>query len=83
MTEGRNKGLGIVVYIAEGRKTASKKSMAEFQMILVDRQRIARDTMAFWLEADGANFEFKAGQHPDFVFTRPYMVGESHNSPQT
>jgi ferredoxin-NADP reductase len=51
-----------------------------YEMTLVDRQRIARDTMAFWFEADGASFEFRAGQHADFVFTRPCMVGESHNS---
>ena len=54
--------------------------MAECQMTLVDRQRIARDTMAFWFEADGASFEFRAGQHADFVFIRPYMVGENSNS---
>jgi ferredoxin-NADP reductase len=52
-----------------------------YEMTLVDRQRIARDTMAFWFEADGgASFDFRAGQHADFVFTRPCMVGESHNS---
>jgi ferredoxin-NADP reductase len=37
--------------------------MAEYQMTLVDRQRIARDTMAFWFEPNGASFEFRAGQH--------------------
>jgi ferredoxin-NADP reductase len=45
--------------------------MAEYQVTLVDRQRIARDTMAFWFEANGASFEFCAGQHADFAFTRP------------
>jgi ferredoxin-NADP reductase len=54
--------------------------MAEYQMTLVDRQRIARDTMAFWFEADGAAFEFRAGQHADFVFARPCMGSESDNS---
>jgi ferredoxin-NADP reductase len=54
--------------------------MAEYRMTLVDRQRIARDTMAFWFEADGASFEFRAGQHADFVFTRPCMGSESDNS---
>jgi ferredoxin-NADP reductase len=54
--------------------------MAEYQMTLVDRQRIARDTMAFWFEADGTRFEFRAGQHADFVFTRPCMGSESDNS---
>jgi len=42
--------------------------MAEYQMILVDRQRIARDTMAFWFDANGPRYEFRAGQHADFVF---------------
>jgi ferredoxin-NADP reductase len=54
--------------------------MAEYQMTLVDRQRIARDTMAFWFEANGASFEFRAGQHADFVFTRPCTGSESDNS---
>jgi ferredoxin-NADP reductase len=42
--------------------------MAEYQMTLMDRQRIARDTMAFWFDPNGANFGFRAGQHADFVF---------------
>lgn len=42
--------------------------MAEYQMTLVDRQRIARDTMAFWFAANGARYEFRPGQHADFVF---------------
>jgi ferredoxin-NADP reductase len=54
--------------------------MAEYQMTLVDRQRIARDTMAFWFKANGASFEFRAGQHADFVFTRPCMGSECDNS---
>ena len=54
--------------------------MAEYQMTLVDRQRIARDTMAFWFDTNGANFEFRAGQHADFVFTHPCMGSESDNS---
>ena len=54
--------------------------MGEYQMTLVDRQRIARDTMAFWFDANGANFEFRAGQHADFVFTHPCMGSESDNS---
>ena len=52
--------------------------MAEYQMTLVDRQRIARDTMAFWFDTNGANFEFRAGQHADFVST--HMGSESDNS---
>ena len=42
--------------------------MAEYQMTLIDRQRIARGTMAFWFDTDGARYEFRAGQHADFVF---------------
>jgi len=54
--------------------------MAEYQMTLVDRQRIARDTVAFWLDANGASFDFRAGQHADFVFTDPSVQSESDNS---
>src|SRR5260370_40486521 len=50
------------------------------QMTLVDRQRIARDTMAFWFDANGTSFEFRAGQHADFVFTHPCTGSESDNS---
>ena len=42
--------------------------MAEYQMTLIDRQRIARGTMAFWFDTNGARYEFRAGQHADFVF---------------
>jgi ferredoxin-NADP reductase len=42
--------------------------MAEYQMTLMDRQRIARETMAFWFDTNGARYEFRAGQHADFVF---------------
>jgi len=34
--------------------------MALCHMTLVDRQRIARDTMAFWFDTNGASFEFRA-----------------------
>jgi ferredoxin-NADP reductase len=34
----------------------------------MDRQRIARDTMAFWFDTNGARYDFRAGQHADFVF---------------
>jgi ferredoxin-NADP reductase len=54
--------------------------MAEFEMTLVDRQRIARDTMAFWFDTNGASFGFRAGQHADFVFAHPGVEGESDNS---
>jgi ferredoxin-NADP reductase len=54
--------------------------MAEYEMTLVDRQRIARDTMAFWFDTNGASFGFRAGQHADFVFTHPCMESEGDNS---
>jgi len=54
--------------------------MAEYQMTLVDRQRIAKHTMAFWFDTNGANFEFRAGQHADFVFTHACTGSESDNS---
>jgi len=54
--------------------------MAEYQMTLMDRQRIARDTMAFWFDTNGPRYEFRAGQHADFVFTHPCMGSESDNS---
>jgi len=36
--------------------------------------------IAFWFDTNGANFEFRAGQHADFVFTHPCMGSESDNS---
>ncbi|HWY45548.1 MAG TPA: FAD-dependent oxidoreductase [Candidatus Sulfotelmatobacter sp.] len=42
--------------------------MAEYLMTLMDRQRIARDTLAFWFDTNGARYEFRAGQHADFAF---------------
>jgi ferredoxin-NADP reductase len=54
--------------------------MAEYEMMLVDRQRIARDTMAFWFDTNGASFEFRAGQHADFAFTRACMGSACDNS---
>jgi ferredoxin-NADP reductase len=50
------------------------------EMTLVGRQRIARDTMSFWFDANGANFEFRAGQHADFVLTDPCMGSAGDNS---
>jgi|HubBroStandDraft_6_1064221.scaffolds.fasta_scaffold144411_3 ferredoxin-NADP reductase len=54
--------------------------MAEYQMTLVDRQRIARDTMAFWFDTRGERYEFRAGQHADFAFAHPSIGSESDNS---
>src|SRR5229473_2268747 len=54
--------------------------MALCHMTLVDRQRIARDTMAFWFDTNGASFEFRAGQHADFIPTRSFPGGDDGSS---
>jgi ferredoxin-NADP reductase len=51
-----------------------------YEMTLVDRQRVARDTMAFWFDANGTSFEFRPGQHADFVLTQPCIGSDSDNS---
>jgi ferredoxin-NADP reductase len=53
--------------------------MAEYRMTLVDRQKIAADTMAFWFEPDDGYFEFRAGQHVDLVFAQPQQGCENDN----
>ena len=45
--------------------------MPDYQMTLMDRQTIARDTMAFWLDTNGTSYPFRAGQHADFSFLQP------------
>ena len=50
--------------------------MAEYEMTLMDRQRVARNTMAFWFDTNGAHYEFRAGQHADFTFWQPYVNRE-------
>lgn len=54
--------------------------MALCQMTLVDRQRIARDTMAFWFDTNGVSFEFRAGQHADFIPTGPFKGADGGSS---
>jgi ferredoxin-NADP reductase len=53
--------------------------MAEYRMTLVDRQKIALDTMAFWFELDDGHFEFRAGQHVDLVFAHAKQGCENDN----
>ena len=53
--------------------------MAEYQMTLVERREIARGTMAFWFQTNGAKYEFRAGQHADFGFMRPSEGDEGDN----
>lgn len=54
--------------------------MAEYQMTLVDRREIARRTMAFSLDTNGAQYEFRAGQHADFAFLNPSEGDAADNS---
>jgi len=53
--------------------------VADYQMTLVDRQRIARGTMTFWFDTNGSDYDFRAGQHADFAFLRPSAGDESDN----
>ena len=50
--------------------------MAEYQMTLIDRRRIARDTMACWFDTNGSRYKFRAGQHADFAFVHPSLEGD-------
>jgi ferredoxin-NADP reductase len=54
--------------------------VADYQMTLVDRQRIARGTMTFWFDTNGSEYDFRAGQHADFAFMHPPFGDESDNS---
>src|SRR5271167_24484 len=54
--------------------------MPEHQMILTDRQRIARDTMAFWFNAKETGFSFRPGQHADFIFAQTETGGRIEGS---
>jgi ferredoxin-NADP reductase len=53
--------------------------VADYQMTLVDRQRIARGTMTFWFDTNGSDYNFRAGQHADFALLHPSAGGESDN----
>jgi ferredoxin-NADP reductase len=54
--------------------------MADYQMTLVDRQRIARGTMTFWFDTNGSDYDFRAGQHADFAFMHAPVGDESDNA---
>src|ERR1700745_588298 len=54
--------------------------MAEYQMTLKHRERIARDTMAFSFDTNGTRYEFRAGQHADFLFLDPPLEQEGDKS---
>jgi len=62
------------------RKDQAKEGLvADYQMTLVDRQRIARGTMTFWFDTNGSDYDFRAGQHADFAFLHPSVGDESDN----
>jgi ferredoxin-NADP reductase len=65
-----------------GRGKAQEKEeiVADYQMTLVDRQRIARGTMTFWFDTNGSDYDFRAGQHADFAFMHPPVGDEGDNS---
>src|SRR2546429_9978620 len=54
--------------------------MAEYQMTLKHRERIARDTMAFSFDTNGTRYEFRAGHHADFLFLDAPLEQEGDNS---
>ena len=54
--------------------------MPEHPITLVRRERIARDTLAFWFDTNGASYQFRAGQHADFAFLQPSPEHERDNS---
>jgi ferredoxin-NADP reductase len=58
---------------------AKEKIVGDYQMTLVDRQRIARGTMTFWFDTNGSVYDFRAGQHADFAFLHPPVGDESDN----
>jgi ferredoxin-NADP reductase len=58
---------------------AKEKIVADYQMTLVDRQRIARGTMTFWFDTNGGDYDFRAGQHADFAFLHPPAGDENDN----
>src|SRR5882757_325100 len=62
------------------RKDQAKEGIvADYQMTLVDRQRIARGTMTFWFDTNGSDYDFRAGQHGAFAFLHPSVGDESDN----
>jgi len=63
-----------------GKAQAKEEIVADYQMTLVDRQRIARGTMTFWFDTNGSDYDFRAGQHADFAFMHPPVGDEGDNS---
>jgi hypothetical protein len=45
--------------------------MPEYQLPLKYRQRVAKETMAFWFDTLGTGYTFKAGQNADFLLIDP------------
>lgn len=57
--------------------------MAEYQMRLAGRREIASGTMACWFDPNGAKYEFRAGQHADFVFHNPRQGDKEGDNART
>jgi ferredoxin-NADP reductase len=62
------------------KESGEGEIMADCQMTLVDRQRIARGTMTFWFDTNGSDYDFRAGQHADFAFLHTSTGDENDNS---
>src|ERR1700746_2083717 len=54
--------------------------MAEYQMTLKDRQRVARNTLAFWFDTNGERYELRAAHHVDFGWQQPSSEQKGDNS---
>ena len=53
--------------------------MADYLLPLKERKEIAEDTMAFWFDISGTNFNFKPGQYAVFTLINPPLTDEEGN----
>lgn len=53
--------------------------MSEYLLVLKDRQEIARDTMAFRFDTNGAGYAFRPGQNADFSLVNPPETDDQGN----
>lgn len=56
--------------------------MADYLLPLNNRKEIAEDTMAFWFDTAGTNFNFKPGQYATFTLINPPKTDEEGNMRQ-
>lgn len=54
--------------------------MVEHLFPLKDRREVAAGTMAFWFDASGSDFSFKAGQNADFILVNPSETDAEGNA---